>query len=80
MTYFDDVYVIFFLIFYIKAYIMGTHLNCIDKYSGSNLKTTELLDCALIGVCAVIRANTVLKAGNGTMIEGIRRKCRVQEP
>ena len=30
------------------------------KYTGCNLKTTELLDCALIGVCAVIRSNTVL--------------------
>ena len=29
------------------------------KYTGYNLKTTELLDCALIGVCAVIRLNTV---------------------
>ena len=48
---------------------MGTHLNChnicnykeVDiKYTGCNLKTMELLDCALIGVCAVIRSNTVL--------------------
>ena len=44
---------------------MGTHNICLytevdKKYSGSNLKTTELLDCALIGVCAVIRVNTVL--------------------
>ena len=54
---------------------MGTHLNCIDKsngyhniclykevdkkYTGCNLKTTELLECALIGICAVIRSNTV---------------------
>ena len=29
---FDDVYAIFFfLIFFIKAYVVGTHLNCIDK-------------------------------------------------
>ena len=27
---FDDVYAIFFLIFFIKAYAVGTHLNCID--------------------------------------------------
>ena len=62
------------MIFLIKAYVVGTHLNCIDKlmqfkwvpttfafkkYTGCNLKTTELLDCALIGVCAVIRSNTV---------------------
>ena len=66
-----------FVIFFIKAYVVGTHLNCIDlsiqmsthniclykevdiKYTGCNLKTMELLDCALIGVCAVIRSNTV---------------------
>ena len=30
------------------------------KYTCCNLKTTELLNCALIGVCAVIRSNTVL--------------------
>ena len=29
------------------------------KYTCCNLKTTELLDCVLIGVCAVIRSNTV---------------------
>ena len=29
------------------------------KYTGCNLKTMELLDCALIGVSAVIRSNTV---------------------
>ena len=66
----------FFLIFFIKAYIVGTHLNCMDKsmqfkwvpttyistqkYSDSNLKTTELLDCALIGVSVAIRAKTVI--------------------
>ena len=67
-----------FLIFVVKAYVVGTHLNCIDKpiqfrwvpttysfikkvdkkYTGCILKTTELLDCALIGVCQVIRLNT----------------------
>ena len=45
---------------------MGTHNICLytevdKKYSGSNLKTAELLDCVLIGVCAVIRVNTVCK-------------------
>ena len=45
---------------------MGTHNICLykevdKKYTGYNLKTMELLDCALIGVCAVIRSNTVLK-------------------
>ena len=54
---------------------MGTHLNCIDKsmqfkwitttyafikkYTGCYLKTTELLDCAVTGVSAIIRSNTV---------------------
>ena len=27
------------------------------KYTGFNLKTSELLDCALIGVCVVIKLN-----------------------
>ena len=31
----------------------------IKKYTGCNLKTTILIDCAVIGVCAVIRSNTV---------------------
>ena len=70
--FFDDVYAICFLIFFIKAYVVGTLLNCmqmgthniclykVDKrYTGCNLEITELLDCVLIGVCAVIRANTV---------------------
>ena len=30
----------------------------VDKYTDCNLKTTELRDCALIGVCAVIKSNT----------------------
>ena len=43
---------------------MGTHkiyfYKEVDKnYTGCNLKTTKLLDCALIGVCAVIGSNTV---------------------
>ena len=43
---------------------MGTHNICLykevdKKYTGCNLKTMELLDCVLIGVCAVIRLNTV---------------------
>ena len=43
---------------------MGTHSICIYKevakhYTSCNPKSTELLDCALIGVCAVIRSNTV---------------------
>ena len=44
---------------------MGTHNICLYKevdknYTGCILKTTKLLDCALIGACAVIRTNTVL--------------------
>ena len=30
------------------------------KYTGCNLKTTELLDRGLTGVCVVIRSNTVV--------------------
>ena len=33
----------------------------VKKYTACNLKTTELLDCVLIGVCAVIRLNTVIE-------------------
>ena len=62
------------MIFFIEAYVVGTHLNCIDesmkykwvpttfrfkKYTGCNLKPMELLDCALIGICAVIRSNMI---------------------
>ena len=48
----------------VDAIQMSTHNICLykkvdKKYTGCNLKTTELLDCALIGVCAVIRSNTV---------------------
>ena len=48
----------------VDAIQMGTHNICLykevdKKYTGCNLKTTELFDCALIGVCAVIRLNTV---------------------
>ena len=44
----------------VDAIQMGTHniylLKEVDKnYTSCNLKTTELLDCALIGVYAVIR-------------------------
>ena len=48
----------------VDAIQMGTYNTCLyteidKKYFSSNLKTTELLDCVLIGVCAVIRVNTV---------------------
>ena len=37
----------------------------VDKKStGFNLKTTEFLDCALIGACAVVRWNTVFICKN----------------
>ena len=44
---------------------MGTHSICLykkvnKKYTGCN-KTTEFHDCALIGVCAVIRSSTVIR-------------------
>ena len=34
---FDDEYAIFFLIFFIKAYVVGTHLNCIDNVVSTHL-------------------------------------------
>ena len=45
---------------------MGTHNICLykevdKKYTGCILKTTELLDCVHIGVCVVIKSNTVVK-------------------
>ena len=48
----------------VDAIQMSLHNICLykevkKKYTGCNLKTTEFLDCALIGVCAVIRSNTV---------------------
>ena len=45
---------LFLIIFYISI-CWGTYLNCMDKYTGYNLKTTVWLDCALIGLCALIR-------------------------
>ena len=48
----------------VNAIQMGTHnirlYKEVDKkYTGCNLKTMELLDFVLIGICAVIRSNTV---------------------
>ena len=48
----------------VDAIQMGTHNICrykeVDKkYAGCNLKITKLLDCALIGVCVIIKSNTV---------------------
>ena len=49
----------------VNAIQLSTHNICLynleedKKYTGCNLKTTQLLDCVLIGVCAVTRSNTV---------------------
>ena len=48
----------------VKAIQMDTHNICLYKevdknYTVCNLKTTELLDCALMGACTVIRSNMV---------------------
>ena len=48
----------------VDAIEMGTHNISLykevdKKYTGCNLKTTELLNCAITGVCAIIRSNTV---------------------
>ena len=48
----------------VDAIQMSTHKICLykevdKKYTSCNQKTTELLDCAIIGICAVIRSNTV---------------------
>ena len=56
---------------------MSTHNICLykevdKKYTGCNLKTTELLDCALIGMCAVIRSNTVFLLCISNADEGVR--------
>ena len=45
---------------------MRTHNICLykkvnKKYTGCNLKTTEIHECAPIGICAVIRLNTVTR-------------------
>ena len=55
---------------------MGTNNICLSKdvernYSGCNLKTKEWLDCALIGVCAVIRSNTVFPFIADSFLEDI---------
>ena len=46
----------------VDAIRKGTHniyLYRQKKCTGCNLKTTELLKCAFIGICAVIRSNTL---------------------
>ena len=63
----------YFLIFFTKAYVVGTRMNCLDKSSTSthnicfykkvdkSTLTTKLLDCALVGAYVVIRSFTVWK-------------------
>ena len=63
----------------VDAIQMGTHNICFykevdKKYTGVNLKTTELLDCTRIGVCAVIRSNTVCAF---RYLHGENIQCRV---
>ena len=48
----------------VDAIQMSTNNICLykevdKKYTCCNLKTMELLDCVLIGICTVIRSNTV---------------------
>ena len=55
----------------VDAIQMSTRNICFKKevkknYTGCNLKTTEYLDCALIGVCTVIRLNTACSRGEIT--------------
>ena len=57
----------------VDAIQMSIHNICLykevkKKYTGCNLKTTKFLDCALIGVCAVIRSNTVFRHENLLLI------------
>ena len=53
--------IFFFILAYVDAIQMSTHNICFykevdKKYTGCYLKTAELLDCVLIGVCVVIRS------------------------
>ena len=64
----------YFLIFFLKAYVVVTHLNCINKLmqfkwvpatyacikKWSDKKYRLAFYCVLIGVCVVIRWNMVL--------------------
>ena len=68
----------------VDAIQMGTHNICLYKvdkrYTVYNLNTTELLDCALKGVCAVIRLNMVyythyLECTTTADTKGIQTSC-----
>ena len=57
----------------VDANKMGTHNICLykevdKKYTGCNLKTTELLDCVLVGLCGVIRLNTLIFAWSANIL------------
>ena len=50
------------VIFQVDAIQVGTHNTCLYEEVDKKYKTMELLlDFALIGVCAVIRSNTVIR-------------------
>ena len=58
----------------VDAIQMGTHNICLNKVvdkknTGCNLKTMESLDCALIGVCALIRSNMVRTMARFLMLQ-----------
>ena len=64
----------------VDAIQMGTHNICLykevdKKYTGCNLKTTELLACGLIGVCAVIRSNTWKVMTDFDMLHTVSNIC-----
>ena len=73
--------------FFMTAYFVGTHLNCIEN-TDCNLKSMVLLDCALIEIRALIRSNTVcllmftyfsryaIGEHGGTHYMKIPRKCQ----
>ena len=65
----------------VDAIQMSIHNICLykkvdKKYTGCNLKITELLDCALIGVCAVIGSNTVYNYNSTTLCKASWFLCR----
>ena len=66
MRFFSDFLYKMHILWVLIAIQTVTHKLCLfkvqvdKKYTNCNLKTTELLDCALIGICAVIRSNMVL--------------------
>ena len=62
---------------------MRTHNICLykkvnKKYTGCN-KTMEFHECALIGVCAVIRSNTVLCFQGDIRKISVHNKCLDQQ-